>query len=110
MLSESAPDSTSYGAALYFYCVECSILAEEQHEQTDYIKYISKCLTTAWAAAPHFEMLCLFVRGKAYQRMHRHKEAIEDFDAAIALQQHDANAYVYFRRGWSHKVQSSTLY
>ena len=108
VLSESAPDSTSYGAALYFYCVECSILAEEQHEQTDYITYISTCLTTAWAAAPHFEMLCLFVRGKAYQRMQKHKEAIEDFDAAIALQQNDANAYIYFRRGWSHKVFNST--
>lgn len=98
------PDDLSLGTQLFFLA-----LSQMQLENlTAAAENLEKCAQTHWTDANHNKFLYLYTHGKLLQRQGQHQRAIAMLSEASALS--PGNAYCYFKRAWSYKVNFTWLY
>jgi tetratricopeptide (TPR) repeat protein len=121
-LRNYVPDGFAMGSALFFLAIEKYVDLDNDSPNlketlSSCVAVLTECLGSPWALiSAQSKMMCLFARGKSYQRLAQHDTAIADFTAAIAVVEESFEgeedkaqaAYSYFRRAWSFKVGVSS--
>ncbi len=98
-LKDFAPDSVALGM-IYFFLGTNLVLLKNYKEA---IIYLGLALGTAWGTINITNKTkCLFARGKIYQLLGDHVNALINFKELITYDPRHAHAL--FRRGWLFKV------
>ncbi len=97
---DALPDDFARGQCIFYLGMTSFKLGKYEEA----INIYEEAIQSAWGRVVKNKMIALFAKGKAYQCIIRHPEAIETFSACLGLDSKSSIcSFVYFRRAWSYK-------
>ena len=97
---DALPDDFAKGQCIFYLGMTLFKLGKYEEAISTY----EEAIQSAWGRVVTNKMIALFAKGKAYQCIIRHPEAIETFSACLGLDtKSSVCSFVHFRRAWSYK-------
>jgi tetratricopeptide (TPR) repeat protein len=97
---DALPDDFAKGQCIFYLGMASFKLGKYEEA----INIYQEAIQSAWGRVVNNKMMALFAKGKAYQCVIRHSDAIETFSTCLGLDNKSPIcSFVYFRRAWSYK-------